>query len=245
VTGVAISCPGRIYAEDHNPPHVHVIGPDFQAKVRIADAEVFAGAIPPRHRREALSWISANRDRLMESGMSSSEEQGVDTLPRIKSVSPARAPWTLRITWADRTKDQVDLTGLVHRSRHFRIFLDQPAAFRKVRVADYGGGIEWANGLDYGADTLKMMADGQRPASGAELAAFESELNLSTAETAALLGLAERTVRAYRKTKRLPQSVAIAIRTIRASNTLLAAHYRPVGHRARGRPRKEAKPHAA
>jgi hypothetical protein len=33
-----------LYAEDHNPPHVHVIGPDFQAKVRIADSEVFAGA---------------------------------------------------------------------------------------------------------------------------------------------------------------------------------------------------------
>ena len=49
-----------LYAEDHNPPHVHVVGPDFQAKVRIVDSEVFAGAIPPRHRREALSWISAN-----------------------------------------------------------------------------------------------------------------------------------------------------------------------------------------
>jgi len=109
-----------------------------------------------------------------------------------------------------------------------------------VRVADFGGGIEWENGLDYGADTLKVMAGEQRPMSGADLAAFESELDLSTAETAALLGLAERTVRAYRKAKRLPQSVAIAMRTIRASNTVLAAHYRPVGHRARGRPRKEA-----
>jgi DNA-binding transcriptional regulator YiaG len=134
---------------------------------------------------------------------------------------------------------------LVHRSRHFRVFLDQPAAFRKVRVADFGGGIEWENGLDYGADTLKVMAGEQRPMSGADLAAFESELDLSTAETAALLGLAERTVRAYRKAKRLPQSVAIAMRTIRASNTVLAAHYRPVGHRARGRPRKEAAPDAA
>jgi hypothetical protein len=46
--------------------HVHVIGPDFQAKVRIVDSEVFAGAIPPRHRREALSWISANAERLQE-----------------------------------------------------------------------------------------------------------------------------------------------------------------------------------
>jgi hypothetical protein len=89
------------------------------------------------------------------------------------------------------------------------------------------------------------MADEQRPVTGADLVAFESEFNLSTAETATLLGLAARTVRAYRAAKELPQSVAIAIRTIRASNTVLAAHYRPVGHRARGRPKKEATPDAA
>jgi hypothetical protein len=177
--------------------------------------------------------------------MSSNEEPAADTLPRIKSVSATRAPWTLHVVWADRTKDRIDLTGLVHRSRHFRIFLDQPSAFRKMHVADFGGGIEWENGLDYAADTLKVMADEQRPVSGADLAMFESQLDLSTAETAALLGLAERTVRAYRGAKRLPQAVAIAIRAIGASNTVLAAHYRPVGHRGRGRPKKTATPDAA
>jgi len=169
----------------------------------------------------------------------------MDTLPRVKAVNAARAPWTVNVTWADGTKDRVDLTGLIHRSRHFRVFLDNPAAFRKVHLSAFGGGIEWQNGLDYGADTLKMMADEQRPVSGRDLVAFESELKLSTAETAALLGLAERTVRAYRTAKRLPQSVAIAIRTIRASNTVLAAHYRPVGHPARGRPKKQATKTAA
>jgi hypothetical protein len=54
-----------LYGEDHNPPHVHVIGPDFQAKVRITDAVIFAGAIPPRHRREALAWVAAHRARLL------------------------------------------------------------------------------------------------------------------------------------------------------------------------------------
>jgi Domain of unknown function (DUF4160) len=54
-----------LFAEDHNPPHVHVIGRDFQAKVRIRDAAVFVGTIPSRHRREALAWIVANRERLM------------------------------------------------------------------------------------------------------------------------------------------------------------------------------------
>ncbi len=168
----------------------------------------------------------------------------MDTLPRIKSVSAARAPWTLNVTWADGGRSRVDLTGLISRSPHFRVFLDEPAAFRRVHVADFGGGVEWENGLDYAADTLKMLADEQRLVSGADLMEFESALNLSTAETATLLGLAERTVRAYRRAKKLPQSVAIAVRTIRASNTVLAAHYRPVGHRARGRPKKDATPAA-
>ncbi|SRR5258707_371244 len=170
--------------------------------------------------------------------MNSVDERAIDVLPRVKSVSAARAPWTLNVAWADGTKDRVDLTGLIYRSRHFRVFLDDPAAFRRVQVADFGGGIEWKNGLDYGADTLRMIADEQRPVTGADLIAFESERNLSTAQTAALLGLAERTVRAYRSAKRLPQSVAIAIRTIRSSDTVFNAHYRPVGHRTRGRPKK-------
>ena len=83
----------------------------------------------------------------------------MDTLPRINAVSAARAPWTLNVTWVDGTRDRIDLTGLIHRSRHFRVFLDDPGAFRKVRVAEFGGGIEWKNGLDYGADTVKMLAD--------------------------------------------------------------------------------------
>jgi DNA-binding transcriptional regulator YiaG len=164
----------------------------------------------------------------------------MDVLPRVKAVSAARAPWTLNVTWNDGCKDRVDLTGLIHRSRHFRVFLGQPSLFRKVRIAHFGAGIEWDNGLDYGADTLKLMADEQRPVSGRDLAAFELALNISTAETAALLGLAERTVRAYRRAKRLPRSIAIAMRILQASNTVFAAHFRPIGHRVRGRPKKQA-----
>jgi len=50
-----------IFFEDHNPPHVHVIGPDFHALVSIAGAEIIRGAIPARHRRRALRWIGQNR----------------------------------------------------------------------------------------------------------------------------------------------------------------------------------------
>ena len=54
-----------LFAEDHNPPHVHVVGRDFQAKVRIREGTVMIGTIPSRHRRQALTWIDENRDHLL------------------------------------------------------------------------------------------------------------------------------------------------------------------------------------
>ena len=165
-------------------------------------------------------------------------EQVPERLPRVQSVNAAKAPWTLDIVWADGGKSRVDLTGLIHRSRHFRAFLDDPPGFRKVSVTEWGSGVEWENGLDYSADTLKMMADEQRPVTGSDLAEFETEHHLSTAETANLLGLAERTVRNYRAATKLPQAVAIAIRAFEASNTMLAAHYRPAGQTGVGRPKR-------
>jgi hypothetical protein len=53
-----------MYFNDHLPPHVHVIGRDFQALVRIVDAEVLEGELPIRHQREALAWIKTNREEL-------------------------------------------------------------------------------------------------------------------------------------------------------------------------------------
>jgi hypothetical protein len=82
-----------------------------------------------------------------------------------------------------------------------------------------------------------MMADEQRPVTGSDLRAFETEHDLSTAETAKMLGLAERTVRSYRTAAKLPQYVAIAIRALEASETVLVAHYRPAGQTGVGRPK--------
>ncbi len=163
----------------------------------------------------------------------------MEKLPTLKSVAAGRKPLTLNLVWADGARDTVDLTGLAHRSRHFKVFAENPPAFRNVSVTEFGGGVEWANGLDYSATSLKLLADEQRPMSGKELSAFEAENGLNTAETSALLGIAERTVRAYRHEKVLPATVAITLRAMRANKALLAAHYRPIP-RSMGRPRKSA-----
>ena len=33
----------RMYADDHRPPHFHIVAPDFQVLVRISDLTVIAG----------------------------------------------------------------------------------------------------------------------------------------------------------------------------------------------------------
>ena len=161
-----------------------------------------------------------------------------NTLPRVKAVAAAKSPLSLSVAWDDGTKSQVNLTGLVHSSRHFGVFAEDQAAFRRVRPVGYGSGIGWDNGLDYSAATLKTLAQQQQAVSGKLLAAFEAKHKLNTAETAALLHVAERTIRAYREADALPEPIAIALRTLDSDATVFAAHYRPIVRRERGRPRK-------
>ena len=163
----------------------------------------------------------------------------MEPLVRVKAVSAARKLFTLNVTWDGGSKSAVDLTGLVHRSRHFRVFIDDPAAFRKVSVINFGSGIGWKNGLDYAAETLKLLASEQNPLSGKYLAGFQSRHNLNTAETACLLHVAERTLRAYKAADELPSPIAISLRRMDNDPTVFAAHYRPIERRERGRPRKQ------
>jgi hypothetical protein len=45
-----------MYADDHHPPHFHVVGPDFQVLVRISDLRVFVGDARPGQIADALAW---------------------------------------------------------------------------------------------------------------------------------------------------------------------------------------------
>ncbi len=51
-----------MYFRDHDPPHFHVrIRGHREARVRISDLTVMAGAVPARTLRSALSWANANK----------------------------------------------------------------------------------------------------------------------------------------------------------------------------------------
>jgi hypothetical protein len=54
----------RMYADDHRPPHFHIVAPDFQVLVRISDMAVIAGEARSSQIAEALAWVNDHRDML-------------------------------------------------------------------------------------------------------------------------------------------------------------------------------------
>jgi hypothetical protein len=161
------------------------------------------------------------------------------SMPRVRQVKAGKG-FALQVKWHDGSRVTVDLTGLIHHSRHFRRFVEHPEEFAQVRPVAMGSGIGWDNGLDYSAATLKTLADEQCPLSGRELLAFEKERALNTAETACLFDVTPKSIANYRARKQLPSPVAFALRRFMEDDTIFAAHYRPVEQRKRGRPKTAA-----
>ena len=54
----------RMYADDHRPPHFHIVGPDFQVVVAIADLRVIAGTARRSQIVEAIAWAAEHREML-------------------------------------------------------------------------------------------------------------------------------------------------------------------------------------
>jgi hypothetical protein len=152
--------------------------------------------------------------------------------PKVTKVT-ARTGHVLRVRFTgERHERELDLTGLLARSRHFAPLLNDEKAFAQVRIVGNGMGVEWPvrtkwGPLDLCAATLRRIADEQQPMSGADFAAWREKLGLSLAETANVLGLGRRTVMGYLKKEELPATVAIACRALERDDNLLAARYVP------------------
>jgi hypothetical protein len=50
-----------VYADDHNPPHIHAIYGDDQVELEIATGSVLVGSLPGAKLRQALAWLEQNR----------------------------------------------------------------------------------------------------------------------------------------------------------------------------------------
>lgn len=51
----------RVYANDHLPPHFHVITPDADALVEISSLKILRGTLARKAERLAMDWARANR----------------------------------------------------------------------------------------------------------------------------------------------------------------------------------------
>jgi Domain of unknown function (DUF4160) len=50
-----------MFFQDENPPHVHIKGTDFAAKIRISNGDLLAGEAPRRVLTRARQWVEENR----------------------------------------------------------------------------------------------------------------------------------------------------------------------------------------
>jgi DNA-binding XRE family transcriptional regulator len=163
----------------------------------------------------------------------------IPILTKIRSTGPR----SLRARFAgDRREYQLDLTGLLARSKHFAPLMDNAEAFAKVEIVDDGIGVAWPiqtkwGRLDLSGSTLRRIAEEQLPMTGADFSEWRKRLGLSLTEAAKLLGVGRRTIMGYLKKDELPPVVAIACRALARDKHLFAAHYVPARKPARRKAR--------
>ncbi len=58
------SCKVAIYADDHFPPHFHLVGKGWRCSIEIASLALMHGQAPKRELDEALTWARKNRELL-------------------------------------------------------------------------------------------------------------------------------------------------------------------------------------
>ena len=160
-----------------------------------------------------------------------------DEMPRIDKLLRSQRPRTLVIYWRGGGVDKVDLSGLITRSKHFAVLAD-PELFATAKAVAFGGGVGWANGLDYSATNLHKMAEGRRPMTGRQFVSWQKKMGISNRETAALFDRTVSTVKNYHNADKVPMAVAATARSMMRDPVIFQAHFRPAPKA--GRPRKTA-----
>jgi hypothetical protein len=219
----AVSVP--MYADDHRPPHFHIVGPDFQVLVKISDLSIVAGEARPSQIAEALAWAREQRDACAQMGGAQRTEMIMPrkTLPRITAVTPGKKPLSLRITWDNATESEIDVSGLVETYRVYAPLRRSPDLFSKVRLGEHGTDVVWSDELDMSADTLWRLAQEQ---SGVTMSPEDfrhwRERKAYTLDGAArALGISRRMVAYYEQGARpIPRVVALATRALELTPSL-------------------------
>ncbi len=54
----------RLYADNHHPPHFHIVSSDFEVVVRISDLSIVAGTVRASEISDVIDWARENKELL-------------------------------------------------------------------------------------------------------------------------------------------------------------------------------------
>tara|TARA_R110000868_G_scaffold162903_3_gene394641 strand:- start:107635 stop:108165 length:531 start_codon:yes stop_codon:yes gene_type:complete len=146
-------------------------------------------------------------------------------MKRLVDVGATDTPFTLQLRWDDGVEQRADLSGVIALSRHFAVFSDDPDAFSKVRIINWGHGIAWENGLDYSAENLARIADEQAEEDGRALIEdFQKRFKLTNAQVGQALGYKLSQIKNFKSGHTaVSPAVRIAIHAMKQEPTVLYA----------------------
>lgn len=70
----------RMFYNDHNPPHFHVIYQDNEALVDIITLEILEGKLPKRAKSLAIEWAIEHRNELINNWQKASDREPLDKI---------------------------------------------------------------------------------------------------------------------------------------------------------------------
>ncbi|PKR54914.1 hypothetical protein COO20_05830 [Thalassospira marina] len=148
-----------------------------------------------------------------------------ENMKRLESITVSEQPFTLVLQWQTGVRQNADLSGLIALSRHFSIFANDPEAFAKVRVINWGHGIEWENGLDFSAENLARIADEQAEEDGRVLIeGFQKRFKLTNEQVGQALGYRVSQIKNFKSGHTaVAPAVRIAIHTMEHEPAVLYA----------------------
>jgi hypothetical protein len=70
----------RMFYNDHNPPHFHVIYQEDEALMDIKTLELLEGSLPKRAKALAIEWAIEHRDKLMQNWQKARRNETLDKI---------------------------------------------------------------------------------------------------------------------------------------------------------------------
>lgn len=70
----------RMFYNDHNPPHFHVIYDENEALIDIKTLEILEGRLPKRAKALAIEWAIEHRDELMTNWQKARSHETLDRI---------------------------------------------------------------------------------------------------------------------------------------------------------------------